>query len=145
QRPECLPIQGEAGGRRLEGDRQTGQGGPDVPQGEGRPDVSVLDRPTVACQPCPDRFRATRETERDQAGMSQDLLHPSWTETQGEWISGSESWRRRSVLRTGVKITRAENNGGETADGIRRQRAAAGEPDLHGAATRLVYAHEARR
>jgi len=138
------PIEREAGGRRLEGDRWTGNRSPYVPQRERHRHVRVLDGPAVTCQARPDRVGRALEAQRHETRVTENPLHRGRQGSQRKAIARREPRRRRPFFGASTEVTRPEHDDGEMPDIVHRERAPAGESHFDAAARRYMLAVQAR-
>jgi len=114
-RRERVPVEREAGRRRLERDRRTRDRRPYVPQRERRRQVRVLDRPAVPRDAGPDRIGRGVERDRHEARMIERAGDDRGERSEVEPIAPRERRRQRAMFGRRVEVACAEHDRGEVA------------------------------
>jgi hypothetical protein len=97
----------------------------------------------MAGQTFPDVGDGIFEADFDQARMRQHREHGRTQRTQPQGVARMQQGRLLAVLGRGVKVTGAEDHRCETGHVTGKQRIASGEPHLHHASRRRMFAGQA--
>ena len=92
------PVEGEAGRRRFEGQRQRRNRRPHIPEREGIGHMRVLDRATVAAETGPDVLPRAIKANRDEPWVVEEALDGRDQRAKGQPIARMERRRQRPIF-----------------------------------------------